>query len=186
MRTNHVKQKLQAGGVSIGTFVFEFNTTGIGRIAAQAGAEFCLFDINCPIGAPYQDIKRAVFQVFMNGGQCSAGLLNNTAQDGTPYFLTADHCGDMTNVFAIFDYEHSGCETGSATQSHAISGATLIARSVRHDTQLYVLSSAPPSSYRPFYAGWDRRIGWQPEPAISISHPAGLPKKIAIDTEGAE
>lgn len=45
MRTNHVKQKLQAGGVSIGTFVFEFNTTGIGRIAAEAGAEFCLFDM---------------------------------------------------------------------------------------------------------------------------------------------
>jgi 2-dehydro-3-deoxyglucarate aldolase/4-hydroxy-2-oxoheptanedioate aldolase len=45
MRTNHVKQKLHAGGVSIGTFVFEFDTTGIGRIAAEAGAEFCLFDM---------------------------------------------------------------------------------------------------------------------------------------------
>src|SRR5688500_2256523 len=45
MRTNHVKEKLLAGGVSIGTFVFEFNTTGIGRIAAEAGAEFCLFDM---------------------------------------------------------------------------------------------------------------------------------------------
>jgi 2-dehydro-3-deoxyglucarate aldolase/4-hydroxy-2-oxoheptanedioate aldolase len=45
MRNNQVKQKLQAGGVSIGTFVFEFNTTGIGRIVAEAGAEFCLFDM---------------------------------------------------------------------------------------------------------------------------------------------
>src|SRR4051794_6818031 len=45
MRVNHVKQKLQAGGLSIGTFVFEFSTTGIGRIAAQAGAEFVLFDM---------------------------------------------------------------------------------------------------------------------------------------------
>jgi 2-keto-3-deoxy-L-rhamnonate aldolase RhmA len=45
MRPNHVKQKLQNGGVSIGTFVFEFNTTGIGRIAAEAGAEFAVFDM---------------------------------------------------------------------------------------------------------------------------------------------
>jgi 2-keto-3-deoxy-L-rhamnonate aldolase RhmA len=45
MKTSHVKQKLQAGGVSIGTFMFEFNTTGIGRIAAQAGAEFAIYDM---------------------------------------------------------------------------------------------------------------------------------------------
>ena len=31
--------------MSIGTFVFEFNTTGIARIAANAGAEFCVFDM---------------------------------------------------------------------------------------------------------------------------------------------
>ena len=45
MRPNHVKQNLQTGGVSIGTFVFKFNTTGIGPIAAQAGAEFAVFDM---------------------------------------------------------------------------------------------------------------------------------------------
>src|SRR5262245_65898891 len=45
MRENHVRQKLQAGGVSVGTFLFEFSTTGIGRIAAEAGAEFAVFDM---------------------------------------------------------------------------------------------------------------------------------------------
>jgi len=45
MRSNTVKHKLQSGGTSIGTFVFEFNTTGIGRIAAEAGAEFVMFDM---------------------------------------------------------------------------------------------------------------------------------------------
>jgi 2-dehydro-3-deoxyglucarate aldolase/4-hydroxy-2-oxoheptanedioate aldolase len=45
MRPNHVKRKLRAGGVSIGTFMFEFSTTGIGRIAAEAGAEFAVFDM---------------------------------------------------------------------------------------------------------------------------------------------
>ena len=45
MRSNSVKEKVRAGGVSIGTFMFEFSTTGIGRIAAQAGAEFAMFDM---------------------------------------------------------------------------------------------------------------------------------------------
>jgi 2-dehydro-3-deoxyglucarate aldolase/4-hydroxy-2-oxoheptanedioate aldolase len=45
MRTNTVKRTLRGGGVSLGTMVFEFSTTGIGRIAATAAAEFVVFDM---------------------------------------------------------------------------------------------------------------------------------------------
>ncbi|MCH8045313.1 MAG: aldolase, partial [Planctomycetes bacterium] len=45
MRENPVKAKLRSGQPTWGTFVFEFNTTGIARIAAEAGAEFVLFDM---------------------------------------------------------------------------------------------------------------------------------------------
>src|SRR5437879_12092531 len=44
MRTNTVKRTLSQGGVAIGTMFFEFNTTGVARIAANAGAHFALFD----------------------------------------------------------------------------------------------------------------------------------------------
>lgn len=42
---NKVKTVLQNGGTSVGTFIFEFNTPGISRIVAEAGAEFVLFDM---------------------------------------------------------------------------------------------------------------------------------------------
>jgi 2-keto-3-deoxy-L-rhamnonate aldolase RhmA len=45
LKNNHVKTKVTSGGVSIGTMLFEFNTTGIGRISAEAGAEFAIFDM---------------------------------------------------------------------------------------------------------------------------------------------
>jgi 2-keto-3-deoxy-L-rhamnonate aldolase RhmA len=45
MRENHVKTRVLEGRVSIGTFVFEFSTTGIARLASQAGAEFTVFDM---------------------------------------------------------------------------------------------------------------------------------------------
>ncbi|MFO1001290.1 MAG: aldolase/citrate lyase family protein [Planctomycetaceae bacterium] len=45
MRPNPVKHKVCDGGTSIGTFIFEFNTTGIGRIVAEAGADFVIFDM---------------------------------------------------------------------------------------------------------------------------------------------
>jgi 2-keto-3-deoxy-L-rhamnonate aldolase RhmA len=45
MKDNPVKSALLRGGASIGTFMFEFNSTGIARIAAAAGAEFAIFDM---------------------------------------------------------------------------------------------------------------------------------------------
>ncbi len=45
MRDNKVKRALQAGGVALGSMVFEFATPGIARIAAAAGAEFLVFDL---------------------------------------------------------------------------------------------------------------------------------------------
>lgn len=45
MRSNPVKQKLAAGEIAVGTMMMEFATPGIGRIAAAAGAEFAVLDM---------------------------------------------------------------------------------------------------------------------------------------------
>jgi len=45
MRTNRVKQDVVNDHTSIGTFVFEFNTDGIGRLTAESGADFTVFDM---------------------------------------------------------------------------------------------------------------------------------------------
>jgi 2-keto-3-deoxy-L-rhamnonate aldolase RhmA len=43
--TGGLRSKLARGGVALGTMVFEFNTPGLPRIAAAAGAEFVLVDL---------------------------------------------------------------------------------------------------------------------------------------------
>ncbi|NKB70354.1 MAG: aldolase [Candidatus Latescibacteria bacterium] len=45
MKRNKVKHTLAEGGVAIGTMMFEFPTDGIARLAASAGAEFAMFDM---------------------------------------------------------------------------------------------------------------------------------------------
>src|SRR5262245_42802075 len=45
MRPNAVKSKLAAGGTALGAFMFEFATTGVARLAAEAGADFAVFDM---------------------------------------------------------------------------------------------------------------------------------------------
>ena len=45
MQDNPVKRRLAAGQTAVGTMIFEFGTTGIARIAAAAGAQFIVFDM---------------------------------------------------------------------------------------------------------------------------------------------
>jgi len=155
---------------------------GILGASGQSFSGNCQFDTQCPEAAAYQDIKRAVVMLLNGGGQCSGVVLNNTAEDATPYFYTANHCGNMQNVVAVFGYERPGCGSGTASQANTVSGATLLRASPLFDSQLYQLSAAPPASYAPFYAGWDKR-GGPPGPAPNISHPAGQPKKLAVDLQ---
>jgi len=53
----------------------------------------CNINVNCPEGADWQVEKQSV-ALIVNGGfaTCTGSLVNNTANDGTPYFLTANHC----------------------------------------------------------------------------------------------
>ena len=154
-----------------------------GLTGTQSGQ--CFVDVNCPEGAPWQDIKRSVVTALSGGGACSASILNNTASDGTPYLLTANHCGSFVNAVVVFNFELPGCGSGTASTSQTVSGATLLASNSLYDSQLYLLSSAPPPSYSPYYAGWQRVSSPPPAPGVSISHPQSLPKKIAIDDSGA-
>jgi 2-keto-3-deoxy-L-rhamnonate aldolase RhmA len=45
MRDNAVKRILREGGVPLGSMVFEFNTPGLPRIAAAAGVDFLIYDM---------------------------------------------------------------------------------------------------------------------------------------------
>jgi 2-keto-3-deoxy-L-rhamnonate aldolase RhmA len=45
VRENRVKRTLAGGGVALGTMVTDFATPGVARLAAEAGAEFVLFDL---------------------------------------------------------------------------------------------------------------------------------------------
>jgi len=164
----------------IGNVVHDYLDVFAHLALGQTIAVSCLVDVNCPQGAPYQVIKRAVVWMFGGGGGCSASILNNTAEDGTPYLMTAEHCGNQTNAVFVFDYERTGCGAGGSSQSKTLSGSQQLAVSSVYDGQLYRLNQAIPASYEPFFAGWSRS-GSAGNKVVGISHPSGLPKKISID-----
>ncbi|MBK9513264.1 MAG: trypsin-like peptidase domain-containing protein [Flavobacteriales bacterium] len=159
-----------------------------GRGLGTSGA--CNNNVICPEGDPWRDQIRSVAMIVVGGGGiCTGTLINNCAQDGTPYFLTANHClpGNLnvsTWVFR-FNWDSPVCganQNGPTTQT--VSGATLLANSGNTDVALLQLNSTPPSNYNVYYSGWDRS-GVFPTSQTAIHHPDGDIKKISFDNQAA-
>ncbi len=151
----------------------------------------CNVNINCPQGQAWQREKRAVCKILIdNTWLCTGTIMNNTEQDGKPYFLTANHCvdhdptGSGPKILYIFNYENTTCNSNDASQSQSISGSTLRATTGVLDFALYEMSQVPPASYKPYYAGWDNS-GKRPTEVTGIHHPGGDNKKICADADGA-
>ncbi len=145
----------------------------------------CNIDVACPESAGWEDQIRSVAIILQGGsGFCTGAIVNNTAQDGTPYFLGADHCG--TNVSSnwsfAFNYNSPSCNGPDGDFSQSIVGGTLRANSAPSDFSLIELSMPPPPNYVVYYAGWNRTN----TPAINttaIHHPSGDVKKISFNDD---
>ncbi|PLW92287.1 MAG: hypothetical protein C0592_11565, partial [Marinilabiliales bacterium] len=152
----------------------------------------CQVNINCsPEGDSWQDEKRGVARILFREGAgwywCSGTLVNNTLENGTPYFLTAYHCGAVAsaadhNVWQFyFNYERPGCPNTGTPVTNMITGCVLRAEgdiSGGTDMQLVELNSTPPLTWNIYYNGWDYSGNTTPS-GVSIHHPAGDAKKIS-------
>ena len=141
----------------------------------------------------YNDIERSVVLLIIDGQiGCTGTLINNTANDGRPYLLTASHC--LNNQFQIknpdyeevagkiicyFNYNSPQCspvEPGRTDQTLAC--AHFRAVNERTDMALLELTDTPPTNYRAYYAGWNAQDAGQP-PYSCIHHPSGSLKRIS-------
>ncbi|MFT5183104.1 MAG: lysyl endopeptidase [Flavobacteriales bacterium] len=145
----------------------------------------CNIDVNCPEGAEWQiEKKSAVIIVFGGSGYCSGAMVNNTAQDGTPYFLTANHClGGQNNWVFYFNHEAAECDDNSGPTDQSITGASLKASNADSDFGLLELSSAPPADWGIQFAGWDNSDATTVTGTTGIHHPSGDLKKICHDED---
>ncbi len=142
----------------------------------------CNININCSEGGSFQQAKRAVALIIKGGNaHCSGTLLNNTVQDGKPYFLTANHCmtTSPSNFVFVFNYESSDCEGNLEKKYYSYNGATLLASYEHSDFALLLLNDMPEPEAMPYYAGWDRR-NIAVAGTVCIHHPRGDLKKISV------
>ncbi|TVQ75587.1 MAG: hypothetical protein EA380_10420 [Phycisphaeraceae bacterium] len=153
----------------------------------------CNVDVLCPQGDPWQDQIRSVGRTLRSGtALCSGAMINNTAQDRTPYFITADHCGatasNANQIVIYWNYQNSFCRTpgsaqsgqnGNGSLSQFSSGTTLrMRRGPSSDITLLEINNPPPSGYNIHWAGWDRNNN-NSSSGVGIHHPAGAEKRIS-------
>ena len=162
----------------------------------RGGSQSCEVDVNCsPEGNNWQDEKRGVVRVglvFANGSSswCTGSMVNNTSLDCAPYLLTALHCteGSSTNSFGqyviYYNYESSGCGSGSAPTNQTAVGVTELANSgdgggnSGSDFSLLEVTGNISSSYNIYYNGWNAQAT-AGTGGVGIHHPAGDRKKIS-------
>ena len=158
----------------------------------------CNYDVNCSIGADFDDkkdlVKKTVALLTLgNGYLCSASLMNNTRNDKTPYLLTANHCletSDPAYWTVRFNWMSPSpiCGTGEDSDdlqtNFTMSGAEERASNALSDFALVEMFSSIPQSWDIAFAGWDNS-DIDPEFEVGIHHPNGDVMKICRDDSGA-
>ncbi len=147
----------------------------------------CNINVNCPEGLPYGIQKRSVAVIVVgNSGICTGALVNNTAQDNKPYFLTANHCtpgnNQIQNWVFYFNHDAAACNGNTGPTNQSVSGATVRAKNLLSDFALVEMNNPVPPSYNACYSGWDATDSQSSvSSAYGIHHPGGDVKKICFE-----
>ena len=114
----------------------------------------CLSDVMCRSSADFAQLAEAsraigYFRLMKNGKayQCTGSLLNDAANSGTPYFLTARHCvstkEEAASVEVTWDQKFEACGSNRIKFGSRSIGAEILVTSSATDVALLKLASVP-------------------------------------------
>ncbi|MCB9876215.1 MAG: trypsin-like peptidase domain-containing protein [Planctomycetes bacterium] len=179
------KPQVQLDLVQVGS---GYRFFGAGPTALDTDASgSCNVDVACPAAAPWASEIPAIAAISSGGSIfCTGCMINNTAQDGRNFFLTAYHCGVTSgaapSLVCYWNYQRTGCGTGTSSLSQFTTGAVLRASYSTSDFTLVELNSTPNPAWGVTYAGWSN-AAVDASSAVAIHHPSGDVKKISWENQ---
>ncbi|PHR49957.1 MAG: hypothetical protein COA32_02150 [Fluviicola sp.] len=181
------------GNVEISRVTHGYRTAGEYQEKAFGSSGACNMNVNCPDGADWVNQRNSALMLVSGGnGFCSGALINNTANDGTPYVLTANHCySNPTSWVFRFQWQSENCPNpGSSPSFESLSGAVLRSRRTPSDFCLVEITGGldngtVPQTHTPYFAGWNNANA-APTSTVSIHHPSGDIKKISFDDDPSQ
>ena len=156
----------------------------------------CNIDVACPESVGWENEIDCVGVISTGGSTfCTGFMVNNTSQDGTPYFMTADHCGIVSgnapSLVVYWNYENSFCRPpgsaasggpGDGVLNQFSTGSIYRAGSATSDFTLVELNSPPNAAFGVSFCGWDASTS-APTSAVGIHHPATDEKRISFENQ---
>jgi lysyl endopeptidase len=173
---------LEIGSVNIGY-------RGFGEMVGDGERSgYCNNDVVCPEGDLWRSEIPSVGVISTGGGTfCTGFMVNNTAQDGKPFFMTANHCGiSLSNdqsLVVYWNFESPSCGAqccGSLADNQ--SGSLHKASYSGSDFTLVELDDMPDPEWGVTYAGWDRTSA-DATSAVAIHHPSTDEKSISFENQ---
>jgi len=192
--------------INIGEFGYVYRDEGGFERGTRAdvglgASQSCEVNVNCSVGSAWRIQQRGVVRIYVvegsSGGYCTGTLINNTSNDGTPYILTANHCGPSASTWNFnqwtfrFNYEASGCtnpSSESAINYRDFTGCTKVAEGSNNGgSDFYLLklknfTTQNAIEVNAIYNGWDRSTTAPTGGGACIHHPSGDIKKISFFT----
>ncbi len=192
------------GFVALELATINHGYAGFGDPGPKAGS--CNLDVGCAEVEAWRTPARAVGLISVAGSYfCTGFLVNNTARDGRPLFMTARHCGiqpaNAASVVVLWNHEFDGCRAhddpaygqvrapGEVVpqvddQPRFQTGAFWRADDLVSDITLIELDDRPDPAWGVYFAGWDRRKN-DPRRSAVIHHPNTDAKRISLDFDRA-
>jgi hypothetical protein len=200
------------GKLTIGNVIHGYRTLNVQNLnpdspEALNDSGACNVDVNCDITAfnsashdIKENVKSSVAMIVVGGGTgiCTGALVNNTNNDGTPYFLTANHClgGSVAGWAYRFNWASDASVADCATNAPSInngfiqtaSGGILRAANAKSDMALIEITDTSfftTNSANLVWAGWNRSKTAVPSLNVGVHHPSGDIQKVCVDLQGA-
>ena len=158
-------------------------------LVAKSGT--CNVDVVCPEGDPWRNEIASVARITISGSFiCTAAMINNTAQDATPYLLTAAHCGinalSDASVVVYWNFESPVCgDQSGGSLEDTQSGSIFRANLSDTDFCLVELEELPDPLWGVAWAGWNRADA-APDSVTTIHHPSADEKSISFEYDATE
>jgi len=194
--------------IFIDRIIYNYRATGNPNAQKINESDACEINVNCsPVGNNWQDEKRGVARIYVveggGAGWCTGSIVNNTALDCKPLFLTALHCGvsatagNMNQWKFYFRYEALTCTNPSVAgtlDDYFITGCVRMAdaNDAGGDTgsdfllvqmgtlanQAATITTMKSANFNCYWNGWDAN-NTATTGGVGIHHPAGDIKKIS-------
>lgn len=154
--------------------------SGDKEVNGYGNSKACNININCPEAVDWYNERNATVMLLTAGNtrKCTGTLINNTAEDGKAYILTANHCTGMNNSIAVFNYQSPDCNNADGPLQMRIQGGQVVANNAVTDFMLLKFNQSPLPNYEAFFAGWSRDTTQLSE-AYCIHHPSTDIKKFS-------